>query len=99
MKKLQYFGIIKRPIITEKSTALSRGEDKEYLFEVAIDAKKEEIKEAIENLFDVKVKEVNTVIVRGKVKHVKRVAGKRNNRKKAYVTLQKGYSINFIQGV
>lgn len=99
MKKLKYFGIVKRPIITEKSTALSRGEDKGYLFEVDIDANKEQIKEAIENLFDVKVKEVNTVIVRGKVKQVKRVTGKRSNRKKAYVTLQKGYSINFIQGV
>jgi large subunit ribosomal protein L23 len=99
MKKIRYFNIIKRPIITEKSTALSRGEDKSYLFEVAMTAEKDEIREAIENLFDVKVKDVNTVISRGKVKQVKRVTGKRNNRKKAYVTLQKGYSINFIEGV
>lgn len=99
MKKMKYFGIIKRPIITEKSTALSRGEEKGYLFEVAMDAEKDDIRAAVESLFDVKVKEVNTVIVRGKVKHVKRVTGKRHNRKKAYVTLQKGYSINFIEGV
>ncbi|HSA32252.1 MAG TPA: 50S ribosomal protein L23 [bacterium] len=99
MKKMKYFGIIKRPIITEKSTALSRGDEKGYLFEVAMDAEKDDIKAAVESLFDVKVKEVNTVIVRGKVKQVKRVTGKRNNRKKAYVTLQKGYSINFIEGV
>ncbi|HNT26868.1 MAG TPA: 50S ribosomal protein L23 [bacterium] len=96
---MRYFGIIKRPIITEKSTALSRGEEKGYLFEVSMDAEKDDIKAAVESLFDVKVKEVNTVIVRGKVKQVKRVTGKRNNRKKAYVTLQKGYSINFIEGV
>ena len=99
MKKMRYFGIIKRPIITEKSTMLSHGEEKKYLFEVAMDAKKEEIKEAVENLFDVKVVEVNTVIVRGKVKQVKRVTGKRSNYKKAYVTLQKGQSISFIEGV
>ncbi len=99
MKKIHYFGVIKRPIITEKSTMLSRGEEKKYLFEVAMNAKKEEIKEAVENLFDVKVTEVNTVIVRGKVKQVKRVAGKRRNYKKAYVTLQKGQSISFIEGV
>ncbi len=99
MKKIGYFGVIKRPIITEKSTRLSRGEEKKYLFEVAMNAKKEEIKEAVENLFDVKVTEVNTVIVRGKVKQVKRVTGKRRNYKKAYVTLQKGQSISFIEGV
>jgi len=99
MKKMKYFGIIKRPIITEKATRLSRGEEKKYLFEVAMDAEKEEIKEAVENLFDVKVTEVNTVIVRGKVKRVKRVTGKRGNYKKAYVTLQKGQSISFIEGV
>jgi len=99
MKKMKYFGIIKRPIITEKATRLSRGEEKKYLFEVAMDAEKEEIKEAVENLFDVKVTEVNTVSVRGKVKRVKRVTGKRGNYKKAYVTLQKGQSISFIEGV
>jgi len=99
MKKIRYFGIIKRPIITEKATRLSRGEEKKYLFEVDMKAEKKEIKEAIENLFGVTVVGINTVIVRGKVKRFKRLVGKRRNYKKAYVTIQRGQSISFIEGV
>ncbi len=99
MKKIKYFETIKRPVVTEKSSQISQEDPKAYLFEVAMNSTKEEIKEAIENLFDVKVDTVRTLIVRGKVKRVRRSMGKRSNWKKAYVTLQKGFQINFIEGV
>ena len=87
MKQLHQ--ILKKPLITEKTN-----EQKEIgqvvAFEVALDANKIEIKQAIEKAFDVKVKNVNTVLVAGKRKRVGRSFGKRSNWKKAYVTLAEG---------
>ncbi len=87
--------IIKRPLITEK-TSLQKEMGQIVAFEVSVDANKIEIKQAVEKAFDVKVKNVNTSLVAGKVKRVGRQFGKRSNWKKAYVTLEEGSSIDFF---
>lgn len=87
--------IIRKPLITEKGNLLK--EDSGVVtFEVARDANKIEIKRAIEDAFDVKVKSVNTSLVRGKVKRVGANLGQRNNWKKAFVTLAEGNDIDFF---
>lgn len=87
--------ILKRPLITEKSS-----QQKEVAnvvaFEVARDANKIEIKQAVEKAFNVKVDGVNTVLMAGKVKRVGRNFGKRSNWKKAYVTLAEGHDIDLF---
>ena len=87
--------IIKKPLITEKSS-LQKETSRQVAFEVALDSNKIEIKQAVEKAFDVKVENVNTVLVAGKVKRVGRQFGKRSNRKKAYVTLAEGHNIDFF---
>ncbi|HKK20167.1 MAG TPA: 50S ribosomal protein L23 [candidate division Zixibacteria bacterium] len=87
--------IIKKPLITEKSS-LQKETSRQVAFEVALDSNKIEIKQAVEKAFDVKVENVNTVLVAGKVKRVGRQFGKRSNRKKAYVTLAEGHDIDFF---
>jgi large subunit ribosomal protein L23 len=103
--------IIKRPILTEKGTRLKEhggapagtfGEEElkpQLLFEVALEANKIEIKQAIEALFSVKVVDVHTQIMRGKEKRVGRFMGQRSNWKKAIVTLAAGNKIEFFEGV
>lgn len=86
--------IIKRPLVTEK-TSLQKEVGQVVAFEVALNANKIEIKQAIEKAFSVKVKDVNTALTRGKVKRVGRNFGKRSNTKKAYVTLAEG-TIDFF---
>ena len=87
--------IIKKPLIMEKTSQLK--EDNQVVaFEVAMDANKVEIKQAVEKAFDVKVTNVNTNIVAGKVKRVGLKFGKRSNRKKAFVTLAEGSNIDFF---
>ncbi|MCA9630447.1 MAG: 50S ribosomal protein L23 [Myxococcales bacterium] len=87
--------IIKRPIaLTEKAARLK--EDNKVVFEVALGANKIEIKKAVEALFDVEVKDVNTLIQRGKVKRMGRRLAKRRNWKKAIVTLRDGHDIQFF---
>ena len=87
--------IIKKPLITEKSS-LQKETSRQVAFEVALDSNKIEIKQAVEKAFSVKVENVNTVLVAGKVKRVGRQFGKRSNRKKAYVTLAEGHNIDFF---
>ena len=99
MKKEKHFDIIRRPLLTEKSTMSADVEKQTYLFEVDMKSSKEDIKEAVESVFDVKVHSVNTVIMRGKPKRVGRITGSRSNWKKAYVTLMKGYQINLVEGL
>jgi large subunit ribosomal protein L23 len=77
--------IIRRPVITEKSTDLMA--EKKYVFEVDPKANKTEIKQAVEQIFGVKVEKVNTMNVRGKVKRFGRYSGRRPNWKKAIVKL------------
>ena len=86
--------IIRKPLITEKANLLKE-EAQVVAFEVARSANKIEIKQAVEKAFDVKVKAVNTVLLRGKVKRVGLNLGQRNNWKKAYVTLEEGHNIDF----
>ena len=86
--------IIRKPLITEKANLLK--EDAQIVaFEVARNANKIEIKQAVEKAFDVKVKAVNTMQFRGKVKRVGYSFGQRNHWKKAYVTLEEGHTIDF----
>lgn len=91
------YEIIKRPVITEKATLQKERENK-VTFEVARDANKAEIKEAVERLFNVKVEGVNVMNVRGKRRRLGRLWGKRPDWKKAIVTLKPGYSIDFFEG-
>jgi len=87
--------ILKRPLITEKTSMIREGGNT-VAFEVARDANKIEIKQAVEKAFDVKVENVNTVLVAGKVKRFGRNIGKRSNWKKAYVTLAEGNEIDLF---
>jgi len=91
------YDIIRRPIITEKATMAS--ESGTVAFEVAIQCSKRDIKTAIEDLFNVKVKAVNTLIVKGKVKRFRGQKGRRRNMKKAYITLEEGNTIDINTGL
>jgi len=93
----EQYDVIRKPIITEKSTMAS--EHGAVVFEVAIDSTKPEIKAAVENLFGVKVKAVNTTITKGKVKRFRGRLGKRKDVKKAYVTLEEGNTIDVTTGL
>jgi large subunit ribosomal protein L23 len=92
------YKIVRKPLMTEKGTIL-RDEDNVYLFEVARDSSKTEIREAVEKIFEVKVEAVNTLVVRGKNRRVRQHAGKTRNFKKAYVRLAEGYAIDLYEGV
>ncbi len=91
------YDIIRRPVITEKATLAS--ESNAVVFEVAPEATKPLIKAAVEALFGVKVKAVNTVLTKGKTKRFRGRAGTRNDVKKAYVTLEQGHSIDVSTGL
>jgi large subunit ribosomal protein L23 len=92
--------IIRRPLVTEKSTIQRDAGANVIAFEVAPDANKIEVKRAVEELFKVKVQEVRLANVRGKVKRMGRWSGKRRDWKKAYVRLKAGEKApDFIEGV
>ena len=93
---MNIYSVIKKPHVTEKTSLKS---DTSNTVAVVVDkaANKIEIKQAIENLFKVKVAAVRTVTVAGKVKRSGKTFGKRSNWKKAYVTLQEGQSIDFFE--
>ncbi len=91
------FEVVRRPLVTEKSTLGS--EHGQIAFEVAIGASKPEIKAAIESLFKVKVKAVNTLRQTGKSKRFRGHLGRRGDVKKAYVTLEEGHSIDVTTGI
>jgi large subunit ribosomal protein L23 len=88
----KYHNLIRYPSITEKNTLLRESQNK-YVFEVKKDAKKPEIKEAVEKLFNVNVESVNTIVVKGKKKRMGRNIGFRPDWKKAIVKIQEGQSI------
>ncbi|MCS7176012.1 MAG: 50S ribosomal protein L23 [Candidatus Kapabacteria bacterium] len=94
------WNILKRPIITEKALKLQA--QRQYVFEVDPKANKLQIKQAIEQLFEVKVESVRTVRIKGKrrVRFIRghRIEGRLPNRKKAYVTLREGYHIDLVEG-
>jgi large subunit ribosomal protein L23 len=89
--------IIRRPLITEKSTR-QKEESRQYIFEVQRDANKIEIQSAVERLFKVKVLQVRNSNVLGKVKRLGRRYGKRPDWKKAIITLKEGDRIDFFEG-
>ena len=93
----RHYDVILAPHITEKSTLMS--ENNAVVFKVAGDASKPQIKDAVEALFDVKVTGVNTIVTKGKVKRWKGKPYKRNDVKKAIVTLAEGQSIDITEGV
>lgn len=94
---MNIYEVIKKPLVTEKGTRLQ--ESAKYLFEVAMEANKQEIKEAVEHNFNVKVKAVNVMRVPGKMKRVGRRYGQSSPWKKAIVTLEAGNKIQLFEGV
>ena len=96
ISKQKAYDIIVKPIITEKATQLS--ENNQIVFEVNIDSSKIEIKKAIESVFGVVVKAVNTIRVKGKTKVFKGRRGQRSDFKKAIITLKEGQSIDLSLG-
>ena len=95
--KPELYDVIRKPVITEKATMAS--EQNAVVFEVSIDTTKPKIKEAVEALFNVKVKAVNTTVTKGKTKKFRGKPGRRKDVKKAYVTLEEGNMIDVTTGL
>ena len=94
MNQERVFKVLLGPHVSEKATMLADGKS-QFVFKVAIDATKLEVKKAVESLFDVKVANVNTLKANGKTKRTARGLGRRNDWKKAYIALQPGQDIDF----
>ncbi len=97
MSLLKSYDVILRPMITEKATLLA--ESNQVVFKVAKTASKPQIKQAVENLFKVKVKAVNTIVHKGKKKAFRGRVAKQSDSKKAIVTLADGESIDVTTGL
>jgi large subunit ribosomal protein L23 len=97
MRNVRHYDLIVAPVITEKATLAS--ESNQFVFRVARDATKPQIKAAIEQLFDVKVTGVNTLLRKGKSKRFRGVRGRQQDMKKAVVTLADGYRIDMTTGL
>ena len=93
----RHYDVIVSPVITEKATLAS--ELNQVIFRVAPHATKPQIKEAVEKLFDVKVKRVNTLIRKGKVRNFRGMRGLLSDVKKAVVTLEEGHRIDVTTGL
>jgi large subunit ribosomal protein L23 len=93
----RHYDTVLSPVITEKATLLS--EQNKVVFKVAHDASKDEIAAAVEELFKVKVTKVNTMVTKGKTKRFRGTIGRRNDVKKAIVTLAEGQSIDITTGL
>ena len=89
--------VIVRPVVTEKTTDM--GENDKYVFEVASEANKNEVKQAVEKFFGVKVVDVHTMNMKGKPKRLGRYMGRRKDWKKAIVTVQSGDKIDLFDVV
>lgn len=96
MDKSRLYSIIKSPLVTEKTNNVAQLGT--YTFSVVRDANKLEIKAAVEEIFNVKVKSVNTLNYQGKVKRTGQRIGRRQDWKKAYVTLMPGQNLDFAEG-
>ena len=96
-KKKDAHDLIRSPVITEKSTMVS--EFNQVIFKVARDASKTELKAAVERLFNVKVKAVNTYVRKGKKKTFKNIRALLSDSKRAIVTLEEGHSIDVTTGL
>ena len=97
ISKERMYEIIRSPVVTEKATFVS--EYNQVVFRVAINSNKQEIKQAIETLFKVKVKSINTLRQSGKIKRFKGTIGKRPEVKKAFITLEEGNTIDVTTGI
>jgi len=97
LNKSTSYDIIRNPVVTEKSTMAS--EANQVVFDVSIEATKPAIKKAVEELFSVKVKTVNTLIRKGKTKRFRGIKGTRKDVKKAIVTLVDGQTIDIASGL
>lgn len=95
MNKDRLYQILLSPCVTEK-TAKVGDESNQYVFQVAVDANKAEVRAAVENLFEVNVESVRIVNVKGKSKSFRMRPGKRNDWKKAYVRVQEGQTLDFL---
>jgi large subunit ribosomal protein L23 len=93
----RHYDVILAPVITEKATIAS--EQNKVTFKVAPHATKPQIKEAVEKLFDVKVKSVNTLVREGKTRMFKGRPGRRSDSKRAIVTLEEGHKIDVTTGL
>ncbi len=93
----ELYDVIRKPIITEKATMAS--EHGAVVFEVGVNTTKPQIREAVEKLFNVKVKAVNTVLKKGKTKRFRGRPGRQRDVKKAYVTLVEGNTIDVTTGL
>ncbi len=96
-KDPRHYDVILSPVITEKSTAAS--EHNKVVFKVRGTASKPQIKDAVEQLFDVKVKAVNTLVRKGKMKAFKGTFGTQSDTKRAIVTLEEGHRIDVTTGL
>ncbi len=94
MNQDRVFQVLLAPHVSEKATVVAE-KHRQFVFKVAKDATKPEIKAAVERLFSVKVKSVQTTVMPGKSKRFGRFEGRRGDTKKAYVSLQPGFDINF----
>ena len=94
---IRNFDVLLAPHITEKSTILS--EQNKVVFKVALDSSKDEVAAAVEAIYNVKVTKVNTIVTKGKTKRFKGIMGRRNDVKKAIVTLAEGQSIDVTTGL
>ena len=92
------YEVLRRPILTEKSSFQSDNLDR-YTFEVDVRANKHQIRDAVEQIFNVQVIAVNVMNIRGKQRRWGRIAGRTKDWKKAIVTLAPGQSIQFFEGV
>ena len=97
MTNLKHYDIIRTPVVTEKATI--QAENNKVVFNVAKTATKPEIKAAVEQLFSVKVKSVNTLLRKGKTKRTRGIIGTQSDVKKAVVTLEEGHSIDITTGL
>ena len=96
-KDPRHYDVIVAPVITEKATFAS--EQNQVIFRVAPHATKPQIKEAVEKLFDVKVKSVNTLVRKGKIRTFRGMRGQLSDVKKAIVTLEEGHRIDVTTGL
>lgn len=97
MNEADLYDVIRSPVITEKATMAS--EHNQVIFKVADTATKPQIREAVERLFNVKVKAVNTLNRAGKLKRFRGIPGRQRSFKKAIVTLEDGHSIDVTTGL
>ena len=95
MNRERVFSVLVAPHVSEKATIVA-DKHKQIVFKVARDATKNEIKEAVEVLWNVKVASVQTLLVKGKVKRSGRFQGRRSGWKKGYVSLKEGFDIDFL---